>query len=150
MNTAIETKTVKATASTMSFRIAVMCAAVGMIMGLIMAGSHNHAVMPAHAHLNLLGWVSLFLFGIFYKLHPGADVSLLAKVQVIVWAFGAVIMAVGVALIYTGRAAGEPLAGIGSIATLIGMMLFIKVVYSETSTKRMPQMASSSAMVVGS
>jgi hypothetical protein len=34
------------------------------------AAAHDHSIMPAHAHLNLLGWVSLFLFGIFYKLIP--------------------------------------------------------------------------------
>ena len=33
-------------------------------MGIGMAASQNHSIMPAHAHLNLLGWVSLFLFGI--------------------------------------------------------------------------------------
>jgi len=137
-------------ASTLGFRIAVLCAAIGMIIGLMMAASHNHAVMPAHAHLNLLGWVSLFLFSIFYKLHPVADTTLIAKIQVMVWTFGAVVMATGVGLIYTGRTIGEPLAGIGSIATLIGLALFIRVVYVETSAvkvTRQPELISSSMII---
>lgn len=57
-------------ASTLSFCSAVCLGIAGMIIGIIMAASGNHSVFPAHAHLNLLGWVSLFLIGIFYRLHP--------------------------------------------------------------------------------
>ena len=48
--------------------------------------------MPAHAHLNLLGWVSLFLFGVFYQLHPAIDCSRAALVQVAVLDCGSVIL----------------------------------------------------------
>jgi cbb3-type cytochrome oxidase subunit 1 len=57
-------------ASTLSLCSAVCLGIAGMIIGIIMAASGNHSVFPAHAHLNLLGWVSLFLIGIFYRLHP--------------------------------------------------------------------------------
>jgi len=40
-----------------------------MAWGIFMAASRDHSSMPAHAHLNLLGWVSLFLFGIYYRMH---------------------------------------------------------------------------------
>jgi len=52
-------------ASSLSFQAAVLLVVAGMIWGIVMAISGDHAAMPAHAHLNLLGWVSLFLFGIF-------------------------------------------------------------------------------------
>jgi hypothetical protein len=51
-------------ASSFSFKIATVMALAGIAMGIGMAASHDHSLMPAHAHLNLLGWVSLFLFGI--------------------------------------------------------------------------------------
>ena len=57
------------TASSLSFRTAVVLALLGILMGIIMAATHDHSLMPAHAHLNLLGWVSLFLFGIYYRLY---------------------------------------------------------------------------------
>jgi hypothetical protein len=47
-------------ASSLSFKAAVVFALAGMVMGIAMAASHDHSVFPAHAHLNLLGWVSLF------------------------------------------------------------------------------------------
>jgi hypothetical protein len=90
-----------------------------------MAASHNHAMMPAHAHLNLLGWVSLFLFGLFYRLHPAIDRSRFALAQVAVRIVGTVVLIVGVALIHAGNvAAGEPFASIGSIVALVGMLMF--------------------------
>ena len=79
-------------ASSLSFQAAVVLVVAGMIWGIVMAASGDHAAMPAHAHLNLLGWVSLFLFGIFYHLHPALDRSRAAMVQVWVWIVGTVIL----------------------------------------------------------
>ena len=73
------------TASSLSFRLAVLFVIAGIAMGIGMAASQNHAIMPAHAHLNLLGWVSLFLFGVYYERRPTIDRSRLAMVQVILW-----------------------------------------------------------------
>jgi len=71
-----------------------------MIIGIIMAATDNHSVFPAHAHLNLLGWVSLFLIGIFYRLHPSLDTSRLALTHVVIWIGGTIILTCGVAAIY--------------------------------------------------
>ena len=53
-------------ASSLSFQAGVVLLVVGMIWGIQMGISKDHAAMPAHAHLNLLGFVSLFLFGFYY------------------------------------------------------------------------------------
>ncbi|HET7197492.1 MAG TPA: hypothetical protein VFI86_02415 [Burkholderiales bacterium] len=68
-------------ASSLSFRAAVLFVLAGMAWGIQMAVSGNHQAFPAHAHLNLLGWVSLFLFGVFYHLHPQLDGSRAALAQ---------------------------------------------------------------------
>jgi len=60
-------------ASSLSFKAAVVFVVVGMIWRIIMAISDDHSAYPAHAHLNLLGWVSLFLFGIYYRLNPSLE-----------------------------------------------------------------------------
>jgi hypothetical protein len=116
-------------ASALCFRAAVLFVIAGMIWGLYMAISENHAMMPAHAHLNLLGWVSLFLFGIFYHLHPAIDASRAARVQVWVWMVGVVIQAYGVDRIFTGHPSGEALAATGSFIVLGAMLLFAWLVY---------------------
>lgn len=111
-------------ASSLSFQTAILCVIVGMIWGLQMAASGDHSARPAHAHLNLLGWVSLFLFGIYYRLRPSLEHDVRAFIQVWLWLVGTVVQAVGVGLVHTGTEAGEPLAIGGSLAVLAAMLLF--------------------------
>ena len=89
-----------------------------------MAISQDHSTLSAHAHLNLLGWVSLFLFGVFYRLHPTLDGARIARLQVLTWLAGTAILTVGVAMIHSGRPSGEPLAGVGSVIVFADMLLF--------------------------
>src|SRR5258705_2751337 len=105
-------------ASVLSFRAAVLMVIAGMIWGIAMGITQDPSTLPAHAHLNLLGWVSLFLFGIYYHLHPVIDRSGLASVQVWVWIAGTIILTIGVALIHSGHAIGDPIAAVSSLLVL--------------------------------
>lgn len=116
-------------ASTLSFRFAVSLGVIGIAAGIVMAASDNHAPMPAHAHLNLLGWVSLFLIGIFYRLHPAIDLARVAIVQVGIWIIGTIILSCGVAAIYLGRPDLEPVAILGSLIIFGDMLLFAYLVF---------------------
>jgi hypothetical protein len=117
------------TASTLSFRLAVLFVLIGIAMGIGMAASQNHGIMPAHAHLNLLGWVSLFLFGIYYERRPALDTSLLALVQVVLWSAGTVILTIAVAAIHLGYTAADPITAIASLVVLAAMLLFAYFVF---------------------
>ena len=121
-------------ASSLSFRAAVLCVLAGMAWGIHMAMSQDHSAFPAHAHLNLLGWVSLFLFGLYYRLHPVLERDRRAHIQVWSWLAGTVVMAIGVAMIHTGNASGEPLAAGGSIIVLASMLLFAWMVFRAERT----------------
>jgi hypothetical protein len=116
-------------ASALSFKLAVLFVIAGMAMGIGMAATHNHSIMPAHAHLNLLGWVSLFLFGIYYKLNPTLEESRLALVQVIVWSVGTVVLTIGVAAIHLGYSAAEPITAVASFVVLAAMLVFAYLVF---------------------
>jgi hypothetical protein len=128
-------------ASSLSFRAAVVLVVVGMCWGIVMAASGDHSAMPAHAHLNLLGWVSLFLFGIFYYLHPAIDVRRAALVQVSVWIAATAVLTVGVGLIHSGREIGEPIAAVSSIVALLDMLLFGWLVFRATAAERVGRAA---------
>ena len=117
------------TASALCFRAAVLFVIVGMGWGIAMAISQNHAAMPAHAHLNLVGWVSLFLFGIYYRLHPALERSRAALLQAWVWILGTVVMIAGVGLLYSGHPEADPIAGIGAFILLFGMLVFGWIVF---------------------
>jgi hypothetical protein len=123
-------------ASALSFRAAVLFALIGMGMGIAMAIARDHSVMPAHAHLNLLGWVSLFLFGIYYKLHPVADTSRLAFAQVWVWIAATIVLTIGVAGVHLGYDSLEPLAAVGSLVALADILLFGVLVFRPMSGDR--------------
>lgn len=111
-------------ASSLCFPAAVLMVLAGMIWGIIMAMSNDHSAMPAHAHLNLLGWVSLFLFGIFYHLHPALDGNRAALAQVGLWIVGTIILTIGVGLVHSGHDIGDPVAAIGSVIVFAAMLLF--------------------------
>ena len=52
------------------FKAAVVFLIVGIGMGLQMSISGVHNVTGAHAHANLLGWVTSAIFGGYYALNP--------------------------------------------------------------------------------
>lgn len=107
------------------FLAAAICAVIGMAWGIQMSATGNHAMSPAHAHLNLLGWVSLALFGTFYQLVPAAGESLLARIQAAVAVVGVVLIVPGIVMALTQ--AGETLAKLGSVVTILSMLLFVIV-----------------------
>jgi len=110
-------------ASSLCFRAAVPLALAGMVWGLQMAVSQDHSAFPAHAHLNLLGWVSLFLFGVYYRLHPSLDQSRMALIQVWIWIAATVVLVIGVGLAHTGYQNGDPIAAVGAFLVFGDMML---------------------------
>jgi predicted cobalt transporter CbtA len=116
-------------ASTLCFRAAMLLLLCGMIWGLQMAISGDHSAFPAHAHLNLLGFVSLFLFGIFYRLNPAVDANRLAIPQVWIWIASTIVTAIGVGLVHTGHAAGDPIAAIGTLVVFADAVLFTWLVF---------------------
>ena len=48
-------------------RIAAVFGLLGTVLGSHMAGSGSYAFRPVHAHILLVGWLSMFAWGIFYK-----------------------------------------------------------------------------------
>ena len=60
-------------------RVSVVVLLIGMLAGIAMGVKQDFALAPAHAHLNLVGGVLLFLFGLYYRLVPAAAENRLAK-----------------------------------------------------------------------
>ena len=61
------------------FKAAVVFLVVGLLMGLQMSISGQHNVIGAHAHANLLGWVTMAIFGGYYALNPAKAATRLAR-----------------------------------------------------------------------
>jgi peptidoglycan/LPS O-acetylase OafA/YrhL len=123
-------------ASSVSFQAAILFVIAGMIWGMAMAMSQDHSTFPAHAHLNLVGFVSLFLFGIFYHLHPAIDRSRLAVVQALVWVVGTIVMTIGVGLVHGGHEAADPIAALGALVILADTLVFGYIVVRRDTLDR--------------
>src|SRR6185312_7064666 len=50
-------------------RIAAVFGLIGTVLGSHMAGSGSYAFRPIHAHILLVGWLSLFAWGVFYRIY---------------------------------------------------------------------------------
>jgi hypothetical protein len=81
----------------------------GVAIGLYMAGSHDYAIAPVHAHVNLIGWVSLALAALIYKAYPAAAASRLAWFHFWVTIVMLPVLSAMLYLFLRGNAAIEPL-----------------------------------------
>jgi hypothetical protein len=70
----------------------------GVTMGIVMAATHDFALRPVHAHINLVGWASLALFGLVYRAYPSLAKGWLARLHILLAAPAAVLLPPGIAL----------------------------------------------------
>jgi cbb3-type cytochrome oxidase subunit 1 len=116
------------------FMSAALYVAVGMVLGIYMAASHDHTMAPVHAHLNLVGWASMGLFGLYYHNVPAAARSRLANIHFWVSSIGLWLLVPGIALAVTEGPEG--LAAGSSFIVLAGMLLFVFIVWSNRGAGR--------------
>ena len=100
---------------------------IGMLLGAHMAASGNHAAGGAHAHINLIGFVMMVLFGLCYRVFPDLADSGLARLHFWLHQAGALVFLISLYLLLSGRV-GEPTLVpfllIGEVALILGTALF--------------------------
>jgi len=102
---------------------------VGMLAGVVMGIQQDFTLAPAHAHLNLVGGVLLFLFGLYYRLVPAAGATTLAKVQGWLHIAGAILFPAGVAVVVLRGPSFIAAPIIGSLIVVAAMALFVVIVF---------------------
>jgi cbb3-type cytochrome oxidase subunit 1 len=112
------------------FRTAILFLIAGICLGLYMSITHEFAATGAHAHINLLGWVTMAIFGIYYALNPVQATSRIARLQYFVYTLGILVMAPSLFLFLTGNTAMEPLVAISSLVTFSGVLLFAFILFT--------------------
>jgi hypothetical protein len=102
--------------------LAVVCLIGGICLGIGMGASQNFQFTPVHAHLSLVGWVSLALFGLIYKAYPALSQSWLAKIHILLSGSTAIVFPLG---IYVALAHQNPaFATAAAFAALGGVLVF--------------------------
>jgi uncharacterized membrane protein len=129
------------------FRISVSLGLIGIILGIVMGIRQDFVLMPAHAHLNLLGFVTMFLSALYYRVVPEAAASGLARYQAVVSVAGAVVFPIGIACVLLGgHDRFEPVVVAGALTVLLGMTLFAVIVFRTCGQQRaMPAAAEARA-----
>lgn len=103
--------------------LAALMLTTGVGLGIRMGIVHDFSLAPVHAHINLVGWASLALFGIVYRLYPAMAESRLAGLHFILAAPAAVMFPIGIAL---SILAERPLVAIvASLFWMAGVLLFL-------------------------
>jgi hypothetical protein len=118
------------------FTTGALCVLGGMFWGVAMASSNDHTMMPAHAHLNLMGWATLALMGTFYALSGRND--RLGWANYWLSTLSVVVSIPALAMLLGGNAAAEKFAIGGSLLAILGMLTFIA---SVLATWRAPKAA---------
>lgn len=112
--------------------IAVIYLLAGTTFGVVMGMTQTLQYAPVHAHINLLGWATLALTGIIYKLYPAAAASRLGKVHF--WSYNLVLplLMVALYLYFGGNTSLAPVMGILSIITVLSLVLFAVNLFMNT------------------
>ncbi|HEY5816928.1 MAG TPA: hypothetical protein VIU14_00815 [Mesorhizobium sp.] len=109
------------------FITAAVAATAGMSLGIHMGINDDFTLAPAHAHLNLLGWVTMSLYGLYYRSAPATYLPL-AWFQVGTAALGFPAMAGGLGVyLATGSHDYRLFIIVGSLLTIGAMMIFLVV-----------------------
>jgi len=120
------------------FGLGVVCLLIGMGMGMNMGASEDFTLMPAHAHLNLLGWVTMAIYGIFYALTHASLKPKLAWTNFVLAAIGVVVLIPSLALYLPAHDAKfVPGIMVGEVATVLSLLTFAVSVYRELVRPRL-------------
>jgi len=120
------------------FALGAVCVFLGMLWGMHMGEAEDFTLMPAHAHLNLVGWVTMALYGTFYALTHASLKPKLAWANFILAAVGVAAMIPSLAL-YLPAHDAKYIPGIivGEIATVLSLLVFGVSVYRELVRPRL-------------
>jgi hypothetical protein len=114
-------------------RLSVLYALIGIALGIVMAATRDVAQVPTHAHINLLGFVAMAIYGFFYRLYPAAEGGWMAAAHFWVANAGFVGLMIAVGAIHGGYEAAEAGASVFSLVVILGMALFAMIVFRATA-----------------
>lgn len=116
-------------------RAAAVYAVIGMAFGIYMGIKQDFSLMPAHAHLNVIGWLSISLYGLVLAQFPAIAASRLAKVQGVIAHLGLLVFVPGIAVAIISNHELEIFAILGSLLVLLGGLLFVALVWQATARR---------------
>ncbi|MDO9076058.1 MAG: hypothetical protein Q7U72_01260 [Brevundimonas sp.] len=116
-------------------RLGALSALVGMALGVWMGANENFTLRPVHAHINLLGFASMMLFGLFYRAFPAGGRGWLPMAHFVLSVVGFLILMPSLTLMLLARPLFMPGMIASEIMLVASMALFIVIVFKATMAK---------------
>ena len=95
----------------------------GVAFGIWVGVNQRFEQAPLHAHINLVGFAAMVLFGLLYRAYPKLAESKLAVVHFLLYTLGATLFLAGLPLAVAHQTIA--LAVIGSLGVLAGFLVFL-------------------------
>lgn len=121
------------------FLVAALLLLGGMSLGEYMGAHEDFALAPLHAHINLLGWVTLALYGTFYALTKDTYSPRIAWINFAFSVAGILAMIPVLYLVLStpdGAANYGPIAGAAGGVAMLGLLVFLVAVFREMTRAR--------------
>ncbi|MGI2328342.1 cbb3-type cytochrome c oxidase subunit I [Planococcus sp. YIM B11945] len=111
-------------------KVAAVYLLVGVCLGLYMGIAEKFEYTAPHAHINLLGWATMALFGLIYHFFPRAGNSKLGKIHFWLHNIGTLALILGMVFFANeNEAIALPLAIPGAILVIIATLVFLVNVF---------------------
>ncbi|WP_071395170.1 cytochrome-c oxidase [Bacillus tuaregi] len=105
-------------------KIAALYFVIGVGLGLYMSMAHSYDFVGVHAHVNLLGWLSLAVIGAIYSIYPELSTSKLAKTHFWLHNIALPIMMIGLFFLILGQEALVPVVAASGTVMVLAILLF--------------------------
>lgn len=116
-------------------RLGALSALVGMSLGVWMGANQDFVLRPVHAHVNLLGFASMMLFGLFYRAFPAAGRGWLPMAHFGLSVVGFLILMPSLTLMLLGKPLFVPGMIASEIMLVASIALFVVIVFKATMAK---------------
>ena len=116
-------------------RLGVLAVLVGVSLGIWMGAYENFTLRPVHAHINLIGWTSMMLFGLVYRVFPEATRGWMPVAHFGLAALGFVIMMPSLTLMLLGNMSAAPFLVVSEVMVFASLLLFAVIVFRATGGK---------------
>ncbi len=108
----------------------------GEVFGMWMGMTGNFQLGPSHAHLNLLGWVTLTLYGLAHRAFPALASAKLAPYQCGLAILGAIVLPAGIGIAIASTDSIPQIASIGSVVVFLATLLFAIMFFGKVAAAK--------------
>ena|SRR5690554_2852376 len=111
-------------------RISAIYAVIGAMIGSDIAGRNDYTMVPGHAHILVVGWLTLFAYGIFYYVFKEISMKKTAKLHAWTSLIGGGLMPLSMLFYYKMENTATTITFITTASILLlGMILFVVLLF---------------------